>query len=360
MPRVLLVTGGAGFIGVNFVHYWLRTHARDRVIVLDALTYAGHRASLEAVESDPDFRFVTGDIRDAALVQELLRAERVDTVVHFAAESHVDRSIESSDEFISTNVVGTHVLLKAAWQAWRADGATAPTRRFHHVSTDEVYGSLGATDPAASEDTPYAPNSPYAASKAAADHIVRAFHRTYGLPVTVTTCSNNYGPFQFPEKLIPLTIVHALEGKPLPVYGRGENIRDWLHVEDHCRAIDAVLAGGRPGERYNVAGRNAWRNIDIVRHLCGVLNARFRDQPDLAQRFPACPAARGRPIEALISFVADRPGHDWRYAVDDSKLARELAWSPAERFESGIAHTVQWYLDHETWWREVLRRRAVS
>jgi dTDP-glucose 4,6-dehydratase len=355
MPRRLLVTGGAGFIGANFVHYWLARHPGDRVVVLDALTYAGHRQSLESAERLPGFRFVQGNVCDAELVQSLLQGEQLDTIVHFAAESHVDRSIENSDAFIETNVVGTHALLKAACRAWGA-GAVREAGRFHHVSTDEVYGSLRTEDPPATEATPYAPNSPYAASKAAADHIVRAFHRTYGLPVTVTTCSNNYGPYQFPEKLIPLMIINALEGRALPVYGRGENVRDWLHVGDHCRAIDAVLARGRVGERYNVAGRNAWRNLDIVRHLCQLLGRRFAQSADLRARFPGSPAARGAPLEELIRFVPDRAGHDWRYAVDDAKLEREVACTPAESFASGIESTIDWYLANEAWWRGVLSR----
>jgi dTDP-glucose 4,6-dehydratase len=350
----LLVTGGAGFIGVNFVHYWLRTHPEDNVIVLDALTYAGNRRSLASAESNPRFTFVHGDICHAELVAATLAKYSIDWIVHFAAESHVDRSITGPDEFIRTNVLGTHSLLKAARAAWSSGGSMRRDVRFHHVSTDEVFGSLRTGDPPFTELTPYAPNSPYSASKAGSDHLVRAYAHTYGLPVTTTNCSNNYGPFQFPEKLIPLMLVNALQGKPLPVYGKGENIRDWLYVEDHCRAIELVLKQGRLGETYNVGGCNEWRNIDIVKRLCRSLERRFRDEPTLATRFPRCPAARGEPIERLIQFVADRWGHDWRYAIDATKIEKELGFKPRESFETGIEKTIDWYLTHEAWWREVL------
>lgn len=352
--RHLLVTGGAGFIGANFVHYWLRQHPDDRVVVLDALTYAGNRANLDAAKGSPQFRFVAGDICDSQLVGDLMREERIDCVVHFAAESHVDRSISGPDEFIRTNVLGTHALLKSARASWSREGRVSSDVRFHHVSTDEVYGSLTSTSPAFTESTAYAPNSPYSASKAGSDHLVRAYHHTFGLPVTTTNCSNNYGPFQFPEKLIPLMLVHALDGKPLPVYGRGENVRDWLYVEDHCRAIDAVLSRGRVGETYNVGGGEERRNIDIVRLLCELIERRFRTDATLHSRFPRCPAASGRPIAELIAFVTDRQGHDWRYAIDATKITGELEFTPRERFESGIEKTVDWYLDNETWWRSVL------
>ncbi len=346
----ILVTGGAGFIGANFVHYWLGAHPADRVVVLDALTYAGNPANLKGREVE----LVRGDICDAALVDDVFARHAIDVVVHFAAESHVDRSITGPDEFIRTNVLGTHGLLKAARNAWAKDGKFRDGVRFHHVSTDEVYGSLTATDPAFTEDTPYAPNSPYSASKAGSDHLVRAYFHTYGLPVTTSNCSNNYGPFHFPEKLIPLMIVHALEGKPLPVYGKGENVRDWLYVEDHCRAIDRVLARGRLGETYNVGGCNEWRNIDIVKTLCALLERRFTADKSLAQRFPACPAATGKPISGLITYVTDRLGHDWRYAIDASRIRNELGFEPLERFETGIERTVDWYLSNESWWRAVL------
>ena len=350
----LLITGGAGFIGANFVHYWLRQHPEDRVVVLDALTYAGNRANLTSVENNPRLRFIVGDIGDTALLKDVFGAELIDCVVHFAAESHVDRSIVGPDEFIKTNVLGTHTLLKVARATWSSDGKWREDVRFHHVSTDEVYGSLGAADPAFSERTAYSPNSPYSASKAGSDHLVRAYHHTYGLPVTASNCSNNYGPYHFPEKLIPLMLVNALDGKQLPVYGRGENVRDWLFVEDHCRAIDAILQRGRVGETYNVGGRNEWRNIDIVRHLCSILDRRFAKQAALRERFPKCPAAHGESVGQLISFVTDRAGHDWRYAIDATKIERELGFTPRESFESGIEKTVDWYLANESWWRNVL------
>jgi dTDP-glucose 4,6-dehydratase len=295
---------------------------------------------------------VHGSIGDRPLVEGVLRAHRIDTIVHFAAESHVDRSIHGPDAFVETNVVGTHNLLSAARRVWLDERAVASPTRFHHISTDEVYGSLGPSDPAFTETTPYAPNSPYAASKAASDHLVRAYHHTFGLPVTTSNCSNNYGPYHFPEKLIPLMIVNALAGKPLPVYGDGRNIRDWLYVEDHCRAIERVLQAGRVGETYNVGGRNEWANIDIVRLLCALLDEALA-APELRGRFPQAPAARGERTESLITFVADRPGHDRRYAVDASKIERELGFEPVETFETGIRRTIQWYLRHDDWWRRV-------
>jgi dTDP-glucose 4,6-dehydratase len=353
----LLVTGGAGFIGANFVHYWLRSHKQARVVVVDALTYAGNRANLHGLDADRRFRFVEADICDTEAIAQLIAAEEIDCVVHFAAESHVDRSITGPDDFIRTNVVGTHSLLKACRTQWSKNGCMRSDVRFHHVSTDEVYGSLAPDSPAFTESTPYAPNSPYSASKAASDHLVRAYSHTYGLPVTTSNCSNNYGPYQFPEKLIPLMLTRALDGKPLPVYGKGENVRDWLYVEDHCRAIETVLVKGRAGETYNVGGENEWRNIDIVHLLCTSLDRRFREDPELARRFPNCPAARGQPVNTLLSFVADRPGHDWRYAINPSKVRTELGFSPVERFETGIEKTIDWYLDNEDWWRDVLSGR---
>jgi dTDP-glucose 4,6-dehydratase len=352
--RSLLVTGGAGFIGANFVHYWLERYPTDRVVVLDGLTYAGNLFSLEPARAHPSFTFVHGDIRDGDLAARLLRDHEIGTIVHFAAESHVDRSIHGPDAFIETNVLGTHELLKAARRVWLDEGAAPAQVRFHHVSTDEVYGSLRPDDPPFREDTPYAPSSPYAASKAASDHLVRAYHHTYGLPVTTSNCSNNYGPFQFPEKLIPLTLVNALDGRPLPVYGDGLNVRDWLYVEDHCRALERVILDGRLGETYDVGGRNEWRNIDIVRLLCGLVDEVFAAAPDLARRFPRCPAAGGRETASLITFVTDRPGHDLRYAIDARKIESELGFSPCEGFESGIRKTIAWYLANEPWWRAVM------
>ncbi len=348
----LLVTGGAGFIGANFVHFWSSRHPGDRVVVLDALTYAGNPASLYPPYNDAELTFVHGDIRTPGLAERLMREHAITTVVHFAAESHVDRSIDGPDAFIDTNVVGTHELLKAARAVWL--GQHSENVRFHHVSTDEVYGSLGPSDPPFSERSSYAPNSPYAAAKAASDHLVRAYHRTYGLPVTTSSCSNNYGPFQFPEKLIPLMLVNALEGRPLPVYGDGLNVRDWLYVEDHCRALECVLFKGRVGETYNVGGRSERTNLEIVRLLCRLVDAAFAQQPDLRRRFPRCPAGRGEETAALISFVPDRPGHDRRYATDDSKIERELGFSPRESLDSGLSKTLSWYLANEPWWRAVL------
>lgn len=350
----LLVTGGAGFIGANFVHYWLAAHPGERVVVLDALTYAGNLASLEPVLGRPELVFRHGDIRTAGLAEALLREHAVTTIVHFAAESHVDRSIDGPDAFVDTNVVGTHELLKAARRVWLDDGVGRGKVRFHHISTDEVYGSLGAADPAFTETTPYAPNSPYAASKAASDLLVRAYHHTYGLPVTTSNCSNNYGPYHFPEKLIPLMLVNALDGRSLPVYGDGLNVRDWLYVEDHCRAVDLVLAEGTPGETYNVGGRNEWTNIDIVRLLAQLVDEAFAADPSLAARFPAAPPARGQATESLITFVKDRPGHDRRYAIDARKIEHTLGFVPRQSFESGIRKTIAWYLAHEDWWRGVM------
>jgi dTDP-glucose 4,6-dehydratase len=352
--RKLLVTGGAGFIGANFVHYWTDRYPDDDVVVLDALTYAGNRANLEGLERHQGFRFVHGDIRDGDLVESLLSGGRLDTIVHFAAESHVDRSIHEPDAFIETNVMGTHNLLRIAREAWLDRDDAPSSHLFHHVSTDEVYGTLGPGDPAFTEQTPYAPNSPYAASKAASDHLVRSYHHTYGLCVSTSNCSNNYGPFQFPEKLIPLMIVNALTGRPLPVYGDGSNIRDWLYVEDHCRGIDLVIGKGRPGETYNIGGDNECANIDIVNEICARIDSSFDERPELAKAFPDAPAAGGRETASLVTFVKDRPGHDWRYAIDASKSERELGYKPAESFDSGLKKTLGWMLDNEAWWRAVM------
>jgi len=352
MTHNLLITGAAGFIGSNFVHYWMAQHPSDRVVVLDALTYAGNVANLDPVKDNPRFRFVHGDIRDQTLVEELLRSEHIDTLVHFAAESHVDRSISGPDAFIDTNILGTHSLLKAARAVWLDDPATRTDKhRFHHVSTDEVYGSLEADDPAFSETTPYAPNSPYSASKAASDHLVRAYHHTYGLHVTTSNCSNNYGPYHFPEKLIPLCITNILHGLPLPIYGDGKNIRDWLFVADHARGIELILQKGILGEVYNIGGNNEWTNIDIIHLICQLMDNAFASDPALAKRYPAAPAAQGKATESLITFVKDRAGHDRRYAIDASKAQRELGYTPAESFESGIRLTLDWFLQNEAWWQ---------
>ena len=337
--KTWLVTGGAGFIGGNFV---LDAVARGvRVVNLDALTYAGNRDTLASLDGDDRHVFVQGDIGDRALVTSLLEAHRPDAIVNFAAESHVDRSIDGPAAFVQTNVVGTLSLLEAARDYWRAlPAGPKEAFRFLHVSTDEVYGSLGDSGKF-TEETPFAPNSPYSASKAASDHLVRAFHHTYGLPVLTTNCSNNYGPYQFPEKLIPLVIARALAGEPLPVYGDGRNVRDWLYVSDHCSAIRAVLDGGRLGETYNVGGDAEMQNIDVVTTICALLDARR-------------PREDGQPRASQVTYVTDRPGHDRRYAIDASKLKRELGWQPARSFEQGIADTVDWYLAHQDWVRRVL------
>ena len=333
---MILVTGGAGFIGANFVLDWL-AHGGEPVVNLDALTYAGNLQNLQSIAGDGRYRFVHGDIRDRDLVERLLAEHAVRAIVHFAAESHVDRSIHGPEEFVATNVVGTFRLLEAARAHWAAlPAADRAAFRFVHVSTDEVYGSLGPTDPAFTETNPYQPNSPYAATKAASDHLVRGYHHTYGLPAVTTNCSNNYGPFQFPEKLIPLVIHNALAVKPLPIYGDGRQVRDWLYVGDHCAAIRRVLEAGVPGEVYNVGGGSEMANIDVVHTLCAILDELH-------------PRGDGRSYREQITFVKDRPGHDRRYAIDAAKIATTLGWQPAETFASGIRRTVRWYLDHQDW-----------
>jgi dTDP-glucose 4,6-dehydratase len=334
MKRIL-ITGGAGFIGSNFVRYWLANHPNDRIVNLDALTYAGNPESLADVSGSPNYRFVHGNICDAEVVTDLLAQEKIDTVVNFAAESHVDRSILGPEEFIRTNIFGTFSLLEAAKVYWAGETSSC---RFLHVSTDEVYGTLAADDPPFTEETPFAPNSPYAASKASSDHLVRAYSHTYGLPVVTTNCSNNYGPYQFPEKLIPLVIINALEGREIPIYGDGMNIRDWLHVADHCRGIDAVLSAGRLGETYNIGGNNEWANINIVKQICGLLDERRPGES---------------PRTDLIAFVKDRPGHDLRYAINAGKMMNELGWTPRHTFETGIVETVDWYLNNSEWLNHV-------
>lgn len=352
-PKSLLVTGGAGFIGANFVHYWQERYPDHRIVVLDALTYAGNLETLDPVRKNPSFRFVHGDIRDFDLVVRLLREEELDTIVHFAAESHVDRSIHGPDAFIETNVLGTHTLLKAAKAVWLDRSPSVRPHRFHHVSTDEVYGTLGPADSPFRETTAYAPNSPYAASKAASDHLVRAWHHTYGLDTTTSNCSNNYGPYHFPEKLIPLMIVNILEGKPLPVYGDGMQVRDWLHVEDHCRGIDRVIRRGAPGGTYNIGGNNEQLNIAIVNRLCRLVDEAFEKAPDLKQRFPNAPPAGGQSSAQLITHVTDRAGHDRRYAIDAEKVRDELGYRPEITFEAGLKKTLHWYFENETWWRRI-------
>jgi len=349
LNKSILVTGAAGFIGVNFVLYWLKTYPETKIIGLDSLTYAGNLVSLEPTETNDNFEFVHGDIRDQALVESLLQQHEIDTIVHFAAESHVDRSITGPDAFIETNVIGTHSMLKAARNYWLAGDQVKP-HRFHHVSTDEVYGSLGPNDPAFTEITPYDPSSPYSASKAASDHLVNAYNHTYGLETTISNCSNNYGPYQFPEKLIPLVLINILHGKDLPIYGDGKQVRDWLYVEDHARGIELILQKGVVSETYNIGGNNEWQNIDIVTHICDRMNTLAADNPELRKRFPKMP----EDAKSLITFVKDRPGHDQRYAIDARKSFDVLGYEPVEDFSSGISKTIDWYLQYEGWWQAVM------
>ena len=340
----VLVTGGAGFIGSIFVRYLLRAEPGVRVVNLDALTYAGSLENLRELPGTNRHTFVEGNIGDAGLVGDLLREYRIDTIVHFAAETHVDRSILGPEPFFQTNVMGTLALLEAARQFWQGPDSTVlrgQDVRFHHVSTDEVYGSLGANEPAFSEATPYAPNSPYAASKAGSDHLVRAYHHTYRLPTTISNCSNNYGPYQFPEKLIPLIILNAQAGKPLPVYGDGQQIRDWLFVEDHCEAIHAILVNGMPGETYNIGGGNQPANLTIVETICDLLDA----------------ADAGSDHRRLIQFVTDRPGHDRRYAMNITKIRNMLGWEPRHSLDEGMRLTVDWYLSHQEWTASIRKQQ---
>jgi dTDP-glucose 4,6-dehydratase len=339
-----LVTGGAGFIGSAVCRH-LCADPDNHVVNLDKLTYAGNLESLRQIENLPNYRFVQADICDDGAVLNILREHEIDIVMHLAAESHVDRSIDGPAAFIETNVVGTFRLLDAALAHWRALGDAARARfRFHHISTDEVFGDLPFDSGIFTEETPYAPSSPYSASKASSDHLVRAWHETYGLPVVVSNCSTNYGPFHFPEKLIPLVILNALEGRPLPVYGKGANVRDWLFVEDHARALALVATKGRPGESYNVGGNSERTNLSVVETICDLLDVRR-------------PRADGKRYRDLITFVADRPGHDRRYAIDASKIERELGWKPEETFESGLRRTIDWYLDNEWWWGPLRKER---
>ena len=339
MHNLIVVTGGAGFIGSNFILQRMRDESAS-IVNFDKLTYAGNPHNLESIADNPRYHFVRGDIIDRELVRKTLARHQPRAIVHFAAESHVDRSIRGPEDFIHTNVNGTFALLEEVRAYWSSLGEADRARfRFLHVSTDEVYGSLGPNDPPFSETTAYAPNSPYAASKAASDHLVRAYHHTYGLPTLTTNCSNNYGPFQFPEKLMPLLILNAQQGKPLPVYGDGKNVRDWLYVEDHCEAIAAVLAQGKPGETYNIGGSNEKPNIEIVYRICDLLDE--------------ISPAKGVSRRELITFVKDRPGHDRRYAIDARKIERELQWKPKETFDTGLRKTVRWYLENEAWVRDV-------
>lgn len=339
LPRRLLVTGGAGFIGANFVRYWCKKYPGDRIVVLDLLTYAGNLQNLAGLEK-ANFRFVRGNICDRSLVDELLVTENIDTIAHFAAESHVDRSIVEPTAFIQTNLVGTFTLLEA-FRQYLEIVKLANRALFLHISTDEVYGSLNNIEPAFTETTAYAPSSPYSASKAGSDHLVKAYHRTYGLPVIVTNCSNNYGAFQFPEKLIPLICINILLGKNLPVYGDGQNIRDWLYVGDHCTALDAVINRGKIGEAYNIGGNNQVKNLDLVNLLCRLMDK-------LAPNLPVNPSHK------LITFVKDRSGHDRRYAINTNKIHNHLDWTPTTSLEEGLRLTVEWYLNHADWWRSLL------
>jgi dTDP-glucose 4,6-dehydratase len=343
MPRRILLTGGAGFIGSAVVRHVIR-ETPHHVLVVDKLTYAGNLDSLAPVSNDPRYGFVRGDIADAAKMREVFESFAPDTVMHLAAESHVDRSIDGPGEFIKTNIEGTYVMLEAARDYWQQlPPARARDFRFHHVSTDEVFGSLGP-DGKFTEESRYQPNSPYSASKAASDHLVRAWHETFGLPIVMSNCSNNYGPYHFPEKLIPLAILKALHGEPIPVYGKGDNVRDWLYVDDHARALYAILSSGRPGESYNVGGDGERTNLEVVRAICGLLD-------ELA------PGSPYRPHAELITFVADRPGHDQRYAMDATKIQNELGWQAQESFDSGLRKTVAWYLDNRWWWEPIWSER---
>jgi dTDP-glucose 4,6-dehydratase len=343
VSAAILVTGGAGFIGSAVCRHLVA--GETRVVNLDKLTYAGNLASLADLEGKPNYRFVQGDIADAETVGALLREERVGAIMHLAAESHVDRSIDGPADFIETNIVGTFRLLEAALGYWKTlSGAEAEAFRFHHVSTDEVFGDLPFDEGVFREDTPYDPSSPYSASKAASDHLVRAWHRTYGLPVVVSNCSNNYGPFHFPEKLIPLVILNALHERPLPVYGEGANVRDWLYVDDHARALEAVVSKGKPGETYLIGGRAERTNLQVVEAICDLLDAKG-------------PRPGGARYRDLIEFVTDRPGHDRRYAIDPSKIESELGWAAQESFETGLSKTIDWYLAREDWWRPLRERK---
>jgi dTDP-glucose 4,6-dehydratase len=343
--RKLLVTGGAGFIGSNFIQYVVENEPYWEIVNLDLLTYAGHLENLSTINTQK-YSFVQGDICDSHLVEKIMTSNQIDTIVHFAAESHVDRSIEGPGAFVQTNIVGTYNLLEVARHHWKTDEGYVG-KRFHHVSTDEVYGMLRKEEPAFTEETSYSPNSPYAASKASSDHLVRAYHHTFGLPITITNCSNNYGPYQFPEKLIPLIILNAVNGKPLPIYGDGQQIRDWLFVNDHCEAIVAVLKDGKIGETYNIGGENQFPNIKIVKKLCQLLDEYLPDSPYF-------------PHENLITFVKDRPGHDFRYDIDISKIQKELGWMPKFSLEEGLAFTVKWYLNNKEWIEDVTGSEAYS
>lgn len=338
MTKHILVTGGCGFIGSNFIRYVLEKYSAYKIINLDKVTYAGNLANLKGVDHLPNYQFIKGDIGDKELVERLFKEYKIDVVVHFAAESHVDRSILDPEAFIKTNILGTFNLLEMARKLWLEGLTGNHSPLFLHISTDEVYGTLGINDPPFTEEDPYAPNSPYAATKAASDYLVRAYHQTYGLPTIITNCSNNYGPYQFPEKLIPLVIYRAYKGKTIPIYGQGHNIRDWLYVKDHCHALDLVLHHGKSGENYNMGAKNEWRNIDIVYLICNLLDKKYPSKIHGIESF-----------KELITFVKDRPGHDFRYAMDATKIKTELGWEPEYTFEKGIEETIDWYLNHMDW-----------
>jgi dTDP-glucose 4,6-dehydratase len=346
--RNLLVTGGAGFIGSNFLYFWTKKYPNDKIIVLDALTYAGILSSINSLIGSRSITFIQGNICNNLLVEEIFIKHNINLVVHFAAESHVDRSIDDPEVFIKSNIQGTHVLLLAALSAWKTN---FEDKLFHHVSTDEVYGDLDFDDPAFTEKTPYSPRSPYAASKASSDMLVRSYFTTYGLPITISNCSNNYGPFQFPEKLIPLILINALEGKRLPIYGNGSNIRDWLFVDDHCYAIDLIIEARNIGETFNVGVNAEISNLDLVNLLCEELDKKFASNKKLSKRFPLSAPANIKKTKNLIYYVKDRPGHDLRYAIDASKIINDLNFKPKVKFAEGISKTIDWYLDNDSWLR---------
>lgn len=352
--KKLLITGGAGFIGANFVNYWIKNYPEDKVIILDDLTYAGNLSSLQSFNNHKNYSFIKGNILDQELVKQIIRVNKIDSLIHFAAESHVDRSISEPDKFIQTNIMGTYSLLNAAKSCWIDEKLCYSNHRFHHISTDEVYGSLTIEEPAFTENTPYSPNSPYSASKASSDHLVRSYHHTYGLNVTTSNCSNNYGPFHFPEKLIPLSIINILSDKSIPVYGDGMQIRDWLYVEDHAYGIDLILKNGRIGENYNIGGNNEWTNIDIIKKVCRIIEERFSNKPSLIKKFPKAIKASLKQTDLLIKHTTDRPGHDRRYAINASKIFNELGYKPKDSFETGIVKTVDWYLENEAWWHAIM------
>jgi dTDP-glucose 4,6-dehydratase len=350
MRRSLMITGGAGVIGASFTWFWAHHHPEDAIVVVDSLTYAGSADNIRGLLDENKVALQQVDIRDEGEIAGVFRAYAVDTVVHFAAESHVDRSIDGPRECVSTNVIGTQVLLDCARRAWASETQNPERHRFHHVSTDEVYGSLGFDSTRFTETTPYAPRSPYSASKAASDHLVRAYGNTYGLPWSISNCSNNYGPYQYPEKLIPLAIVNMLLGRPVGVYGNGRNVRDWLHVHDHCRALEAILLSGPLGETFNIAGEAERANIDLVTQLAELVDKAFRADDELCRRYARCPAATGGHCSTLIGFVRDRPGHDLRYANDTRKIAQMLGFVPSVDLERGLAETLRWYMGHHQWW----------